>query len=88
MTAVGFNLDTARSRPFFTENDSGGSILTHEAEHLLQLMTALCEDIEAQVKPNLIGRMAEITHEYLPQIWVFETECGACTLFLDTEGTV
>lgn len=30
--------------------------------------------------------MGLIVHDYLPQAWVFETEYGACTLFLDTEG--
>lgn len=55
-------------------------------ERLLRLLTALCEDIERQIKPNLRGGMAEIIQGYLPQVWVFETDCGACTLFLDTEG--
>lgn len=50
------------------------------------LLTDLCDDIERQIKPNLRGSMGNLVHGYLPQVWVFETECGACTLFLDTEG--
>jgi hypothetical protein len=51
-----------------------------------QLLTDLCEDIERQIKPNLRGSMGNLVHGYLPQVWVFETESGTCTLFLDTEG--
>jgi len=51
-----------------------------------ELLTNLCEDLERQIKPNLRGSMGNLVHDYLPQVWVFETECGACTLFLDTEG--
>jgi len=55
-------------------------------DRLHQLLTGLCEEIEKQVKPNLRGLMSLIVRGYLPQVWVFETEYGACTLFLDTEG--
>jgi len=58
----------------------------HSMERAHQLLTNLCEDIERQVKPNLQGAMGNLVHDYLPQVWVFETEFGACTLFLDTEG--
>lgn len=51
-----------------------------------ELLTNLCEDIERQIKPNLRGSMGNLVHGYLPQVWVFVTECGACTLFLDAEG--
>jgi hypothetical protein len=51
-----------------------------------QLLTDLCHDIERQVKPNLQGGMGSLVHGYLPQVWVFETEFGACTLFLDIDG--
>ncbi len=58
----------------------------HSMNRVHQLLTDLCEDIERQIKPNLQGMMGTVVHSYLPQVWVFETECGACTLFLDTEG--
>ena len=58
----------------------------HSMNRVQQLLTNLCEDIERQIKPNLQGLMGILVHGYLPQVWVFETECGACTLFLDTEG--
>ena len=51
-----------------------------------QLLASLCEDIEKQVKPNLRGFTGVLVANYLPQVWVFETEAGSCTLFLDTEG--
>jgi hypothetical protein len=51
-----------------------------------KLLSDLCEDLEKQVKPNLRGAIGNLVHDYLPQVWVFETERGACTLFLDTKG--
>lgn len=51
-----------------------------------QLLSNLCQDLETQVKSHLRGTIGDIVHGYLPQVWVFETECSACTLFLDTEG--
>jgi hypothetical protein len=51
-----------------------------------QTLTGLCEEIERQVKPNLRGVMGLLVNGYLPQVWVFETENGSWTLFIDTEG--
>jgi hypothetical protein len=51
-----------------------------------QLLTGLCEEIEKQLKPNLSGLKGLLVRGYLPQTWVFETEYGECTLFLDAEG--
>ena len=50
------------------------------------LLTKLCEDIEKQLKPKLHGNMEALIVGYLPQVWVFETEIGACSVFIDTEG--
>jgi hypothetical protein len=55
-------------------------------DRIHHLLTGLCEEIEKQIKPNLWGLKGLIVRGYLPQVWVFETEHGACTLFLDTEG--
>lgn len=55
-------------------------------ERVGQLLTGLCEEIERQVKPNLRGLKGLLILGFLPQTWVFETEYGACTVFLDTEG--
>jgi hypothetical protein len=55
-------------------------------DRIHHLLTGLCEEIEKQVKPNLWGLKGLIVRGYLPQVWVFETEYGSCTLFLDTEG--
>lgn len=55
-------------------------------DRVQQLLSGVCEDIEGQVKSRLHGGIAELVRDYLPQVWVFETECGACTLLVDTEG--
>lgn len=46
----------------------------------------LCEDLDKQLKPKLHGQMDDIISQYLPQIWVFETELGACTIFISADG--
>jgi hypothetical protein len=60
--------------------------MNYNMDRAHQLLANLCEDVERQIKPNLQGAMGDLVHDYLPQVWVFETEFGACTLFLDTEG--
>jgi len=50
------------------------------------LLTDLCEEIEKQIKAGLRGAIEMLVIGYLPQVWVFETEIGACSLFIDTEG--
>ncbi len=50
------------------------------------LLENLCADIERQLKPKLNGDIGMLVARYLPQVWVFETEYGACTLILDSEG--
>lgn len=61
-------------------------LLGDRVDHVHRLLTNLCEDLEKQVKRKLRGAIGKIVDEYLPQVWVFETEIGTCTLFLDTEG--
>ena len=51
-----------------------------------QALTGLCVEIEKQLKPNLGGLKGLLVRGYLPQTWVFETEYGESTLFLDAEG--
>jgi len=51
-----------------------------------QLLTGLCEELEQQLKPNLWGVKGLLIRGYLPQTWVFETEYGESTLFMDAEG--
>jgi len=55
-------------------------------DRVQRLLTVLCEELERQVKPNLRGIKGVLVHGYLPQVWVFETEIGACSIFIDTEG--
>jgi hypothetical protein len=52
------------------------------------LLESLCPEIEARLKPHLRGLKGLLAGAYLPQNWVFETEIGTCTLFVDTEGNV
>jgi len=50
------------------------------------LLKSICEDIEKQLKPNLHGIIAQLVVGNLPQVWVFETEIGACSVLIDTKG--
>jgi len=50
------------------------------------LLQQICPEIEAQLKQHLRGFAGPIVGTYLPQSWVFETEMGCCTLFVDGEG--
>lgn len=50
------------------------------------LLAELCEEVERQIKAGIRGPMESVVGGYLPQAWVFETEVGMCTVFIDTEG--
>lgn len=54
-----------------------------DLHHQLEL---LCEELDLQLKPKLRGEMQAIISEYLPQVWVFETEVGSCTIFIAADG--
>ena len=54
-----------------------------DLHHELEL---LCEDLDKQLKPKLHSEMGELISEYLPQVWVFVTELGACTIFIAADG--
>ena len=54
-----------------------------DLHHQLEL---LCEELDRQLKPKLHGQMGEIISKYLPQVWVFETELGACTIVIAADG--
>lgn len=57
--------------------------MVDDLQHQLEL---LCEELDRQLKPKLHGQLGAIISEYLPQIWVFETEKGACTIFIAADG--
>lgn len=63
-------------------------VRSERMDKVQQLLSELCNEIERQLKPNLIGPIGSIVAGYLPQTWVFETERGAYTVFLDAEGNV
>ena len=50
------------------------------------LLESVCREIETRVKPNLGGIEGLLIRAFLPQSWVFETEAGSLTLFIDSEG--
>jgi hypothetical protein len=53
-----------------------------------ELLGGICREIEAQLKPNLLGFFGGMIRVYLPQAWVFTTEAETVTLNVDTEGNV
>ena len=55
-------------------------------DRVQMLLEQICPEIETQLKPHLRGLAGPIIGTYLPQNWVFETEAGSCTLFVDAEG--
>jgi hypothetical protein len=52
------------------------------------LLSAMCLEIETQLKPNLRGFFGGMIHTYSPQAWVFTTEAETVTLYVDAEGNV
>jgi hypothetical protein len=52
------------------------------------LLSAMCLEIETQLKPNLRGFFGGMIRTYLPQAWVFTTEAETVTLCVDSEGNV
>ncbi len=55
-------------------------------DKIQMLLERICPEIEAQLKPYLRGLAGPIIGTNLPQNWVFETETGSCTLFVDGDG--
>jgi len=49
-------------------------------------LEALCEEVEKQLKAKLHLHIGTLVRQYLPQVWVFETEAGSCTVYIDEEG--
>ncbi len=55
-------------------------------EGIHRQLEALCEEVEKQLKSKLHLQIGNLVRQYLPQVWVFETELGSCSVFIDTEG--
>ncbi len=49
-------------------------------------LESLCREVERQLKAKLRTEVGALVKEYLPQAWVFETELGSCTVYIDGEG--
>lgn len=46
----------------------------------------LCEEVEKQLKSKLHLQIGNLVRQYLPQTWIFETELGACSIYIDVDG--
>lgn len=55
---------------------------------IADLVSGICLEVEAQLKPNLRGFFGGTIRTYLPQAWVFTTETETVTLKVDPEGNV
>jgi len=49
-------------------------------------LEALCEEVERQLKSKLHLQIGNLVRLYLPQTWVFETELGECSIYIDVDG--
>jgi hypothetical protein len=52
------------------------------------VLSGMCSEVEAQLKPNLRGFFGGMIRAYLPQTWVFTTESETVTFHVDPEGNV
>ena len=50
------------------------------------LLDGVCFDIESRLMPRLSGLQRFLIIQFLPQIWVFETEDQAVSLIVDQQG--
>lgn len=57
-----------------------------EAMTDVALLSRLCPEISAQLKPAISGLFGGIVRQYMPQVWVFETESGPATCHMDAKG--
>ncbi len=55
-------------------------------DNLWNELEALCEELDRQLQLKLRSEMEGIVSEYLPQVWVFETELCTCTVFISSDG--
>lgn len=55
-------------------------------DELTERLSALCTEIETELKPHLRGFGAIVIRKYLPQAWSFQTEAGAAILRVDAGG--
>ena len=55
---------------------------------IVGLLARLTPEVEAQLKPNLIGLAGLLVRGYLPQVWVFDTGTERAFLIVDTNGNV
>ena len=50
------------------------------------LLKTICLEVDAKLKPNLIGIKGIIVRGYLPQAWVFKTQKETVTFHVDRDG--
>jgi hypothetical protein len=54
---------------------------------ILDLLTHVAPDLEAQLKPQLKGAFGGLVRAYLPQTWVFVTESETASLIVGADGS-
>lgn len=52
------------------------------------LLSGFCVDAEKELKPRLEGLTGLFLKNFLPQVWVFETESETVTVLADPQGNV
>ena len=57
-----------------------------EMSCIIGLLDGVCAEIESQLRPRLSGFQRFLIGQFLPQIWVFETEDQVVSLVVDRQG--
>ncbi|MGB6499810.1 MAG: hypothetical protein WBG19_00190 [Thermoplasmata archaeon] len=52
-----------------------------------ELLQPLAARAEAEVRPRLNGFLGGMLRQYLPQVWVFQTDAGTASLCVATDGS-
>jgi len=59
-----------------------------EMNCIMSLLDGVCAEIESQLRPRFNGAQRSLIVQFLPQIWVFETEDQVVSLVVDRQGNV
>ena len=54
----------------------------------MSLLDGICAEIESQLRSRLSGTQRPLIVQFLPQIWVIETEDQVVSLVVDRQGNV
>ena len=59
-----------------------------EMSCVMSLLDGVCAEIESQLRPRLSGTQRSLIVQFLPQVWVIETEDQVVSLVADRQGNV